>query len=96
MSGPKVVRIVTREEIIAICQGHLARMDAAAQEWVKVGRRNGVLTDAEISATQSRHEALRNLLARGRYMDLQKKVPEEISFLQADQEARLVLSLIHI
>ena len=90
MSGPKVVRIVTREEIIAICEGHLARLDAAAQEWVKVGRRNGVLTDTEISATESRHQALRNLLARGRYMDLQKKVPDRDSFLQSDQEARLV------
>jgi hypothetical protein len=90
MSGPKVVRIVTREEIIAICEGHLARLDVAADEWVSVGRRNGVLTDAEISATQSRREALRNLLVQGRYMDLQKAVPNEISFLQADQEARLV------
>jgi hypothetical protein len=89
MSGPKVVRIVTREEIIAICEGHLARLNAAADEWVRVGRRNGVLTDAEISATESRRGALRGLLARGLYMELQKKVPDEIAFLQADQEARL-------
>jgi hypothetical protein len=90
MSGPKVVRIVTHEEIVAICEGHLARLNAAADEWVRVGRRNGLLTDAEISATLSRREALRSLLAQGRFMDLQKSVPAEISFLQADQEARLV------
>jgi hypothetical protein len=30
MSGPKVVRIVTHEEIVAICEGHLARLNAAA------------------------------------------------------------------
>lgn len=90
MSGPKVVRIVTREEIVAICEGHLARLDAAADEWIRVGRRNGVLTDAEISATESRREALRGLLARGRFMELQKAVPDEVSFLQANQEERLV------
>jgi hypothetical protein len=90
MSGPKVVRIVTYEEIVAICEGYLARLNAAADEWVRVGRRNSVLTDAEISATLSRREALRSLLAQGRIMELQKAVPAEISFLQADQEARLV------
>jgi hypothetical protein len=89
MSGPKVVRIVTHEEIVAICEGHLARLNAAADEWVRIGRRNGLLTDAEISATLSRREALRSLLAQGRFMELQKAVPDEISFLQADQEARL-------
>jgi hypothetical protein len=92
MSGPKVVRIVTHEEIVAICEGHLARLNAAADEWVRVGRRNGLLNDAEISATLSRREALRSLLAQGRFMDLQKSVPAEISFLQADQEARLVVA----
>jgi hypothetical protein len=89
MSGPKVVRIVTHEEIVAICEGHLARLNAAADEWVRIGRRNGLLTDAEISATLSRREALRSLLAQGHFMELQKAVPDEISFLQADQEARL-------
>lgn len=90
MSGPKVVRIVTHEEIVAICEGHLARLNAAADEWVRIGRRNGLLTEAEISATLSRRETLRSLLAQGRFMELQKAVPDEISFLQADQEARLV------
>ena len=90
MSGPKVVRIITYEELVSICEGHLARLRAATDEWVRVGRRNGLLTDAEISATLSRGEALRSLLAQGRVMELQKAVPTEISFLQADQEARLV------
>ena len=89
MSGPKVVRIVTREEIIAICEGHLARLNAAVDEWVKVGRRNDVLTDAEIAATRVRQDALRRLLAEDRFAELQKAVPDEIDFLTSDQEARL-------
>ncbi|MGE8334829.1 hypothetical protein, partial [Pseudomonas laurylsulfatiphila] len=33
MSGPKVVRIVTREEILAICDGHLQRLELALARW---------------------------------------------------------------
>ena len=35
MSGPKVVRIVTREEIIAICKDHLAQLEVALQQMGK-------------------------------------------------------------
>ena len=90
MSGPKVVRIVTREEIIAICEGHLARLNAAVEVWIKVGRRNDVLTEVEIAATRERQDALRRLLAEDRFAELQKAVPVEIDFLTSDQEARLM------
>lgn len=43
MSGPKVVRIVTREEHEAICRGMLARIDAALEQWAETGRRNDCL-----------------------------------------------------
>ena len=90
MSGPKVVRIVTRDEIIAICEGHLARLNAAVEEWIKVGRRNDVLTEVDIAAARGRQEALRRLLTEDRFAELQKGVPDEIDFLTSDQEARLV------
>jgi hypothetical protein len=89
MSGPKVVRIVTREEIIAICEGHLARLNAAVEEWLKVGRRNDLLTEVEIAATRARQAGLRRLLQEDRFTELQKAVPDEIHFLAADQETRL-------
>jgi len=89
MSGPKVVRLVTRDELVSICEGHLARLGAAVDEWIKVGRRNDTVTDAEITATLARQEEFRRMLARDRFNDLQKAVPAEISFLSADREARL-------
>lgn len=89
MSGPKVVRIVTRDEIIALCEGHLARLNAAVEEWLKVGRRNDMLTGSEIAATRARQAGLRRLLEEDRFMDLQKAVPDEIHFITADQETRL-------
>ncbi|RWB93115.1 MAG: hypothetical protein EOQ56_35515 [Mesorhizobium sp.] len=89
MSGPKVVRIVTREEIISLCEGHLARLDATIAEWTRIGRRNDCISDADTATVQARRETLRELLAADRFVDLQKQVPLEISFLRDDLQIRL-------
>lgn len=89
MSGPKVVRLVTREEIVAICEGHLARLSVVVEEWIRVGQRNDTVTEAEVSATLARQEEFRRMLSQDRFTELQKAVPDEITFLRADQEARL-------
>lgn len=89
MSGPKVVRIVTREELIAVCAGHLARVEAAISEWTRIGRRNDCVSEAEIAACQARLQDLKGLLNRDRFMDLQKQSLEEIAFLQRDMQTRL-------
>lgn len=89
MSGPKVVRIVTREEIIAICEQHLARLDAAIAHWTRSGQRNSTITEAEIAEVHQRRDQLRALLAEDAFVELQKAVPEEIAFLDADTQSRL-------
>lgn len=89
MSGPKVVRIVTREELLDICRGHLARVDAALGEWIRIGKRNGCISDAEISAVLQRRDALTVLIAADRFMDIQKQAPLEEAFLRDDIQARL-------
>src|SRR5215831_20123687 len=89
MSGPKVVRIVTREELIANCEKHLARLEAALQRWEKVGRRNGLLSDEEIKRAHKRSAELRSLLAADQFTKLQKQVPDEIAHFKADMERRL-------
>jgi hypothetical protein len=88
MSGPKVVRIVTREEIIAICEAHLHRLDQAIATWTASGRRIGELSAEEIAATCERRKALAALIATDAFMELQKKVPDEIAFLKADAARR--------
>ena len=52
MSGPKVVRIVTREEIIATCKDILAQLEVEIRRWEKIGTRNELLSDDEIDATR--------------------------------------------
>jgi hypothetical protein len=89
MSGPKVVRIVTRDEIVAICLCRLARVDAALEHWIKVGRRYECLEDTEITAAQNRRNELAALIASERFMDLQKRAPQEEAFLRSDLELRL-------
>lgn len=49
MSGPKVIRIVTREEILEICRGQLARVDAALEHWTRIGRRNGCVDEDAVA-----------------------------------------------
>lgn len=88
MSGPKVFRVVTREEVIATCQGHLARIDAAVAEWMQAARKRGAASPSEIEAVQARQRELHRLLAEDRFVELQKHAPAEISFLQSDVQTR--------
>ncbi len=89
MSGPKVVRIVTREEILEICRGHMARVDAALAEWTRVGRRNDCTDEEAVLAARHRRDALLALIAADRFMDLQKQAATEEAFLREDIQTRL-------
>jgi len=88
MSGPKAFRIVTRAEIMTICRRSLARLDAAIEDWVFRGQRNGTIDKADIDKVIARRDALRGLLSADRFVELQKQLPAEISFLQVDAERR--------
>ncbi|TDK26273.1 hypothetical protein E2F46_06675 [Luteimonas aestuarii] len=88
MSGPKVVRIVTREEILAICEGHLRRLEQAFERWQAQATRIGEVSAAEVAVTRARHDSLRQLLQDDQLLALQKEVPEEIAFLARDLAER--------
>ena len=88
MSGPKVVRIVTREEILAICEGHLQRLAQALARWQAQAERIGELGGADLAATHVRHERLCQLLRDDQFANLQKEVPAEIEFLDHDLAQR--------
>ncbi|WP_085597833.1 MULTISPECIES: hypothetical protein [unclassified Pseudomonas] len=88
MSGPKVVRIVTREEIIALCEGHLQRLEQAMARWEAQAARLGELNEEQRNATRARAERLRALLGQEQFAQLQKAVPIEIEYLRRDQTER--------
>jgi hypothetical protein len=89
MSGPKVVRIVTREELIASCQTQLRRLDGAIAEWSGVCERSGADGAQAISAMEQRRSELQRMLAEDQFAPLQKQIQVEMSFLQSDGQARL-------
>lgn len=88
MSGPKVVRIVTREEIIAQCQSHLAQLDSAIARWRRDVEQLGGLADDELQAVLDRRAAIAELLERDQFIELQKAAPDEIEFLKSDRLRR--------
>jgi hypothetical protein len=88
MSGPKAFRVVTRAEITAICRRNLARLDAAIEDWISSCQRIGTIEKADIDRVIARRDKLRSLLAADRFVELQKQVPAEISYLQTDTERR--------
>jgi len=89
MSGPKVVRVVTREELIAICEGNIAALKAALEQWRKVGLRNELITDEDVRIAERRITAMREMLAADRFAEIQKQVPLEIAFLKTDMTRRI-------
>ena len=88
MSGPKAFRIVTRAEIMTICRRSLARLDAAIEDWISRGHGNGTIDKADMDKVIARRDALRALLSADKFVELQKQLPAEISYLQADAERR--------
>ena len=88
MSGPKAFRIVTRAEIMTICRRSLARLDAAIEDWIFRGQRNGTIDKADVDKVIARRDTLRGLLSADKFVELQKQIPAEISYLQADAERR--------
>lgn len=89
MSGPKVVRVVTREEIIAICEAHLAELREAISRWEKVGNRNDLVTEDDVAKTRERCKEIEALLTKDQFLDVQKQVPLEVEFLKTDMQRRI-------
>jgi len=83
LSGPKVVRIVSREEVLMICQRELARVDAALAEWGPVLSRCGLAMPAEVTR---RRQQLNALLARDQFIEVQKQAPLLVEWLDAQLE----------
>jgi len=69
MSGPKVVRIVTREELIAQGEGSLARVAAAFVAWERACDHVNGITQAEKAAGQARLDGLRQMLREDRFAE---------------------------
>jgi len=86
MSGPKVVRVVTREELVAEGTALLARLDASLNQWQR--ECSDSAKPADVQVTKSRRDALAAMLAADKFAEFRQAVAKEIDFLQADAEQR--------
>ncbi len=87
MSGPKVVRVVTREERIAICSSLVAKLDAAL---ASLNARCAKHSDAEglaiVSSSTQRRAALLSLIQEDKFDLAETQMRQEIGFIQATKD----------
>ena len=88
MSGPKVVRIVTREELIEVCNGQLAQLDGVVAEWIRICKRENLADSDDIENIHKRQRQIHALLKKDKFSDLQKQIPQEIEYLRSDLQTR--------
>jgi len=89
MSGPKVVKIVTREEFIAIAKASLRRLDKEVHRWERsVGGGESSAREA-IDATRKRRDALYAELANEHFDELGKRIAGEMAYLRHDRNQRI-------
>jgi hypothetical protein len=89
MSGPKVITIVSLEEIVEICQVLLAQVGAEIAEWTRIGYRNSVISKADETAIEQNRGSLIRMLELGQHLSLQKEAPLLIQKLRSDMDERL-------
>lgn len=88
MSGPKVVRVVTREERVASCERWLARLDRAFKLWQQECEKREWADADEINRFRPDMSRLRDMIAANHFNDLEAQVPRQMAFLKTDLEAR--------
>jgi hypothetical protein len=86
MSGPKVVRIVTRDEIEAICRQHIAAVQEAADALERLAKRVEH-HDAKLTTKLQRTCAeFGKLFTEERWTDIQKAAPMAVASINADTD----------
>jgi hypothetical protein len=87
MSGPKVVRVISREELVAQGETVLRRLDAALAQWERDCTAIGVGAD-EQKASRDRRDTLEQALRADRFVDFGRAAIAEIDFLEIDGSKR--------
>lgn len=87
MSGPKVVRIVTREEIQAICRGLMRAFELAAAQLLQQAKRTDLPRAALEKDIAVRRETLATLFNGGQWLALQKLAPAMMDYLAAEEKS---------
>lgn len=87
MSGPKVVRVVTREELVAAGESLLHRLDEALSEWERTCAALGV-SAADQKSCKHRRDQLEKMLRADKFGEFGEAAVAEIDFLESDASRR--------
>ena len=87
MSGPKVVRVVTREELVAAGEAMLRRLDAAVAQWEKDCTAMSVSVPEQTEFIDRRN-ALELALRADKFLEFARAAAAEIDFLETDASRR--------
>jgi hypothetical protein len=86
MSGPKVVRVVTREEVEATCRRWLMLAGEAATDLLRNANRFGLASSALEAQVVSRRAALEALFRSKQWVDLQKDAAQAVEHFRSESE----------
>lgn len=89
MSGPKVIRIVTREEILAICHGLMAQVNEVLSVCERAAAGNQALSAETSARWRSDVTRLEHLLKRDEFRAFQKQAPQLIETIRHEMAARI-------
>ena len=93
MSGPKVVRVVTREERVSQCQILLARLDQSVTLWKEACESMGQVGKSDFEKGINRRNELESLFLSDKFNDFTRGVNDEVGFLESDIGRRRTLYL---
>lgn len=86
MSGPKVMRVVTKQEVMSICRGRIDALQDAIEQWRKYAARHDVLTTEEEKTVEERVLAIIKMFEREKFIDVQNQCSVEIASLQSEMK----------
>lgn len=89
MSGPKVIDVVTRQELLDICRTAIAEVDHALVEWQRIMDRKMIEAPAELGRLVEARDGLRGLLASERFRDVQTRAPEVTAAVRSSVQQQL-------
>jgi len=93
MSGPKVVRVVTREELVSHGQALLARLDQSIALWTEACEAIGQANQSDLEKVVARRSELEALFRSDKFQDFTQSTSEEMAFLESDIGKRRTLYL---
>ncbi len=89
MSGPKAVRVVSREERVARCLDLLAILDAQVAEWLRVGNKLGVISAEDRSGTEAKVSLLHKMYAEDSFDQVEVQTRNVIDFLSHNLDEKI-------